>query len=237
MARAAGEDTGADWLRVADAWDAAPEPYRAAYARIRGAEALLRDGDRELASSTAHGRAPRSPTGSAPPTSPRSPATSPAAADSAPPPPMRPSPDNPFRLTPREREVLALVAEGLSDREIGTRLFISHRTVERHVSSLLAKLNAARRTELTALAHRLDLVTPARSHRWLRCEARSAAEPRNPANCREGERPPSSLPPLVEEVAQQPSRNPVSEGRATTDVGRADRGPVAAGWVVKRSLG
>ena len=51
MARAAGEDTGADWLRVADAWDAAPEPYRAAYARIRGAEALLREGDRELAAS------------------------------------------------------------------------------------------------------------------------------------------------------------------------------------------
>ena len=81
-------------------------------------------------------------------------------------------PDNPFHLTPREREVLALVAEGLSDREIGTRLFISHRTVERHVSSLLAKLDAARRAELAALAHRLDLVKPPDSHRWLSAKAR-----------------------------------------------------------------
>ena len=48
-ARAAADDRGADWLAVAAAWDAAPEPYRAAYARIRGAEALLREGDRDLA--------------------------------------------------------------------------------------------------------------------------------------------------------------------------------------------
>ena len=163
MARAAGEDTGADWLRVADAWDAAPEPYRAAYARIRGAEALLRDGDRESpppCSPDAHAIADRIG------------ATHLAtlAGDVArrgrlrsPAPDARSTPDNPFHLTPREREVLALVAEGLSDREIGTRLFISHRTVERHVSSLLAKLNASRRTELTAVAHRHDLVdTPRR---------------------------------------------------------------------------
>lgn len=63
----------------------------------------------------------------------------------------------PYRLTPRERDVLALVAEGLTDRSIGSRLFISHRTVERHVSNLLAKLNAARRSELAAIAHREGL--------------------------------------------------------------------------------
>ena len=63
--------------------------------------------------------------------------------------------DDPYRLTPRERDVLALVAEGLTDRIIGTRLFISHRTVERHVSNLLAKFDAGRRSELTAIAHRL----------------------------------------------------------------------------------
>ena len=55
------------------------------------------------------------------------------------------APENPYRLTSREVEVLRLVADGLSDREIGARLFISHRTVERHVSNLLAKLGAARR--------------------------------------------------------------------------------------------
>ena len=55
------------------------------------------------------------------------------------------APENPYRLTSREAEVLRLVADGLSDREIGARLFISHRTVERHVSNLLSKLGAARR--------------------------------------------------------------------------------------------
>ncbi|WP_136708152.1 helix-turn-helix transcriptional regulator [Agromyces sp. H66] len=67
------------------------------------------------------------------------------------------SSDDPYHLTRRERDVLALVAEGLTDRAIGDRLFISHRTVERHVSNLLAKLGAARRSELTAIAHRAGL--------------------------------------------------------------------------------
>ena len=68
------------------------------------------------------------------------------------------APENPYRLTSREAEVLRLVAEGLSDREIGARLFISHRTVERHVSNLLSKLGAARRAELVATAQREGLL-------------------------------------------------------------------------------
>lgn len=57
----------------------------------------------------------------------------------------------------REREVLRLVAAGLTDRAIGGRLFISHRTVERHVANLLTKLGAGRRTELVAIAFRSGL--------------------------------------------------------------------------------
>jgi DNA-binding NarL/FixJ family response regulator len=68
------------------------------------------------------------------------------------------APENPYRLTSREVEVLRLVADGLSDREIGARLFISHRTVERHVSNLLSKLGAARRSELVATALREGLL-------------------------------------------------------------------------------
>ena len=68
------------------------------------------------------------------------------------------APENPYRLTAREAEVLRLVADGLSDREIGARLFISHRTVERHVSNLLSKLGAARRAELVATALREGLL-------------------------------------------------------------------------------
>jgi DNA-binding NarL/FixJ family response regulator len=68
------------------------------------------------------------------------------------------TPDNPYRITGREAEVLRLVAEGLTDRAIGGRLFISHRTVERHVSNLLAKLEVDRRSELVATAHRERLI-------------------------------------------------------------------------------
>jgi ATP/maltotriose-dependent transcriptional regulator MalT len=60
-----------------------------------------------------------------------------------------------FGLTAREREVLILVAEGLSNSQIGGRLFISPKTVSVHVSNLLAKLGVSGRTEAAALTHRL----------------------------------------------------------------------------------
>ena len=50
-------------------------------------------------------------------------------------------------LTPREREILDLIAEGLSNKEIGARLFLAEKTVKNYVSSLLAKLHMQRRTQ------------------------------------------------------------------------------------------
>ncbi len=60
-------------------------------------------------------------------------------------------------LTPRELEVLRLVAEGCSNREIAGRLFISAKTASVHVSNILAKLGVASRGEAAATAHRLGI--------------------------------------------------------------------------------
>jgi NarL family two-component system response regulator LiaR len=61
-------------------------------------------------------------------------------------------------LTPREREVLGLMAEGLNNPEIAARLVISRGTVKFHVSSILSKLGAASRAEAAALAVHHHLV-------------------------------------------------------------------------------
>ena len=61
-------------------------------------------------------------------------------------------------LTPREREVLELVAEGMSNRAIAERLGNSEHTVKFHVSSLLGKLGAVTRAELVAIAIRRGLI-------------------------------------------------------------------------------
>jgi DNA-binding NarL/FixJ family response regulator len=61
------------------------------------------------------------------------------------------------RLTQREREVLRLVCQRLTDPEIAARLCIGTRTVESHVASILVKLNAANRREAATLAGLLGL--------------------------------------------------------------------------------
>ena len=67
-----------------------------------------------------------------------------------------PHPADPLAaLTEQERRVLALIAEGLTNREIGGRLYLAEKTVKNYVSSLLAKLGLERRTQAAVLATRL----------------------------------------------------------------------------------
>jgi DNA-binding NarL/FixJ family response regulator len=64
------------------------------------------------------------------------------------------------RITEREREVLSLVAEGLSNEEIATRLFLSPLTAKTHVSHIMTKLNARDRAQLVVIAYESGLVVP-----------------------------------------------------------------------------
>ncbi len=69
-----------------------------------------------------------------------------------------------FRLTPREREVLELVAAGQTNRQIAESLFIGEKTAGVHVSNILAKLEAGGRTEAVAIARRVGILAEPRSN-------------------------------------------------------------------------
>jgi DNA-binding CsgD family transcriptional regulator len=160
--RQQGRPDPAAWAAAATAWERLGQPYRLAYARFRQAEALLAGGgDRDTAAEalrraaditgrlgarsldaevTALARRARLHLGP--------PAT--ATADA-------PAPADALGLTPREAEVLALVAAGRSNRQIAQALFISPKTASVHVSNILAKLEVHTRVEAAAIAHRLGL--------------------------------------------------------------------------------
>jgi ATP/maltotriose-dependent transcriptional regulator MalT len=163
-ARATGANGAEPWQAAAALWGALGRPYPVAYARWREAEALMEARDRdgaaraasaalegarrlgsawlaeEVISLAARARLHLGDKATA--------ATTPAAEE----------PENPFGLTARERDVLALVAAGATNREIGERLHMAEKTASVHVSRILAKLNVRSRTEAAAVAHRQGLV-------------------------------------------------------------------------------
>lgn len=67
--------------------------------------------------------------------------------------PRQSTKENPSGLTGRQMEILELVANGLSNSDIGNKLYISARTVENHISTIFSKLNIHTRTEAAALVH------------------------------------------------------------------------------------
>jgi predicted ATPase/DNA-binding CsgD family transcriptional regulator len=149
------------WARAASAWSELERPYPAAYARWRQAEALLADRrgrDAEPILRDAHAIARR--LGAAPlaheleSLARRARISLEDASAQAPPAPA----DTDHELTPRELEVLTLVAAGRTNREIAEALFVSEKTAGHHVSSILRKLGVRGRVEAAGAAQRLGLV-------------------------------------------------------------------------------
>ncbi len=61
-------------------------------------------------------------------------------------------------ITTREYEVLQYISDGLSNKEIGEKLFLSESTIKTHVSNLLVKLNAKRRTQAVQIAKSINII-------------------------------------------------------------------------------
>jgi DNA-binding CsgD family transcriptional regulator len=160
LSRADGQPDPEPWASAAERFVALRMPFEVSYARWRQAEALIGGGDRsgaaqalreaaEIAASlpapllaaevVGLARRARVPLASAPQAAPESPEL------------------DRLGLTAREHTVLALVAEGHTNREIGATLFISEKTATVHVSRILAKLGVRSRVEAATAAHRLGL--------------------------------------------------------------------------------
>lgn len=87
-------------------------------------------------------------------------ATAPVAAPEPGPSPLTRQRAEAFQMTPREQDVLRLLAEGLTNKEIGSLLSIGEDTVKKHVQNLIWKLRAADRTQAAILAYRMGLIDP-----------------------------------------------------------------------------
>jgi ATP/maltotriose-dependent transcriptional regulator MalT len=154
------------WAEAVDAWDELGCLWPAAYSRWRLAEALLGHGAARgeaavplrQAWATAQelgARALMTEVESLARRTRIALASEPDAAGEAVPPA---APDDRLGLTPREKEVLALLADGRSNRQIAGALFISDKTASVHVSNILAKLGVTNRAAAAATAHRLGLL-------------------------------------------------------------------------------
>jgi DNA-binding NarL/FixJ family response regulator len=162
VARATGNPIADPWLEAAAAWESLHQPYPRACCLARAAETSLTDRRRRADIATwlgcAHDIA--SDLGAAPlahavesvaergrvPVSPHSPQ------------PRERPPAAPLGLTPREIDVLRLIAHGYTNARIADTLFISRKTASAHVSNILGKLEVSRRAEAAAIAASLGLL-------------------------------------------------------------------------------
>jgi DNA-binding CsgD family transcriptional regulator len=166
---AGGPPDAAAFGAAADGFAALSLPWPAAYARFRAAEAHVQAGDRSAATGPlTAARADAAAMGAAPLLGEIDALARRARVDVAPREPAAAEPvrdDSPIArlgLTPREREVLELLAEGRTNREIGAALYMSEKTASVHVSRILAKLGVGGRVEAAAVAYRLGMAAPER---------------------------------------------------------------------------
>ena len=162
--RCQGDNQPESWLAVAQEWETFNRPHRAGYAWWRAAQALLNLGHRGPATSALQTARQRSDqhapltdavthlarmarvTLQPPSTAPETPNEVPTA------PPV-------LGLTSRELDVLRLLTEGLTNAEIGSRLYMSPKTASVHVTAILRKLHATNRVQAAAIAERLGLTS------------------------------------------------------------------------------
>jgi DNA-binding CsgD family transcriptional regulator/tetratricopeptide (TPR) repeat protein len=168
LARARGEDDPGRWAAAAGAWEAVQRPYPRAVALWRQAQAELASGDRDAAGSSladaialadllgagwlaeeARGLAARGRLSLT--------AAEDRVGDDA-----EPTALEPFGLTPRELQVLTLLATGATNREIAAELFMAEKTASVHVSRILTKLDVRSRTEAAAVAYRHGIAAESR---------------------------------------------------------------------------
>ena len=168
VALGSGAPDPSAWEDAVAMFAALEQPWPAAYAGFRAAEAHVQAGDRAAAVAPLRAARERAEAMGVPPlleeidalarrarlaiAGPADAGADPEAAESA-----APSPVVQLGLTPREHEVLLLVADGRTNREIGAELFMSEKTASVHVSRILAKLGVGGRVEAAAVAHRLGL--------------------------------------------------------------------------------
>jgi len=154
-ARAAGEDAGPEWAQAAAAWQAIGGRYPVTYARWREAEAVLRAGRKaEAAEALRAAHAGADELGAELMRAELEALARRARVDVGAAPAEEDESLAPHGLTTRELEVLALVGEGLTNRQIAAQLFISPKTAGLHVSHILGKLGVANRTQAAEFAHR-----------------------------------------------------------------------------------
>lgn len=169
LSRARGENDPQLWLEAVEAWEAVDRPYARALSRWGQAQAELARGDRAAAAVAladavasadalgatwlareAKGFGARARLSLAVAAEGKGNGSGPAE-------------DQPFGLTPRELQVLELLATGATNREIAQQLYMAEKTASVHVSRILTKLDVRGRTEAAAVAHRHGLVGEART--------------------------------------------------------------------------